>query len=430
MLYTNKNIVNLLISGFNNLFNNYPKIDKLNVFPVPDGDTGTNMFLTMKNAVANLENKDKNNEQSLDKLLDAFARDLIMGARGNSGVILSQIFRGFANGFKKNNEFTTINLKKSLLLARDVAYNAVMKPVEGTILTVIRETAEKCDELDNEMPVLDFFEKVCAYSKVSLKGTPDLLPILKEVGVVDSGGYGLVKIFEGMSYYLKNNKVISKVKQHEENTGNNINLVNHEEEFGYCTEVLIIFEEKDVNNVNINHVRKSLEDQGGTSVVAVIDSDIMKIHVHTLVPGNALTFLQQFGEFEKVKIENMTLQAEEHVNYVKDRKLVNKEALISVVPSIAIGNYFKQELKAAEFINGGFSMNPSTDDFLSAIEKVDAQNVFLFPNNSNAILAAQQAAKVEKNQKYMLFQQFQFKKEWFRWSLMIMKKHLKRILVF
>ncbi|AGM25343.1 DAK2 domain-containing protein [Spiroplasma chrysopicola] len=394
MEFNAKSFKNALISGYNNLYNFYPEIDKLNVFPVPDGDTGTNMNLTMTNAIKDIRDLEGD---SVSKLADAFARGLIMGARGNSGVILSQIFRGFANGLKETDEFSAAAVKTAMIQAKEVAYKAVMKPVEGTILTVIRETAENVEKITEELTVPALFRKIVVFSNESLKGTPELLPVLKEVGVVDSGGFGLVKVFEGMTEYLETGKVVAQRKKHAENTGNNVAMNLENEEFGYCTETIVILNEYYEKNIDVNNVRQTLEDQGGQSIVAVVDKDILKVHVHTLVPGLILTFLQKHGEFKNIKVENMTLQAEKHVKTIKaDRELKNKEAIIAVTPSVGIARFFKTDLNIQATVNGGQSMNPSTDDYLKAIEEVDAVDVFILPNNSNAILAAQQAAKVEK----------------------------------
>ncbi len=394
MEFNAKSFKDSLISGYNNLYNFYPEIDKLNVFPVPDGDTGTNMNLTMSNAVKEIN---EFNSESISKIADIFARGLIMGARGNSGVILSQIFRGFANSLKEFDELNFDSVKAGISQANEVAYKAVMKPVEGTILTVIRETAEHVSTLDQEISVPELFQKIVDFATESLNHTPELLPVLKEVGVVDSGGFGLVKIFEGITEYWKTGKIVPQQKKQVENVGENIVMALQNEEFGYCTEAIVMLDSKHINKINVTQVRQKLEDQGGKSIVAVVDNDILKVHVHTLLPGHILTFLQQHGEIKNIKIENMNLQAEKHIKTIKvDRQLKNPASIIAVIPSNGIANFFKTDLNIQFTVNGGASMNPSTDDYLSAIEAVDAVDVFILPNNSNAILAAQQAAKVER----------------------------------
>ncbi|AHF61331.1 dihydroxyacetone kinase [Spiroplasma mirum ATCC 29335] len=383
-----------LISGYNNLYNFYPEIDKLNVFPVPDGDTGTNMNLTMTNAVKEINEVDST---SISKIADVFARGLIMGARGNSGVILSQIFRGFANGLKGVTLLTSDAIKAAMMQAKEVAYKAVMKPVEGTILTVIRETAENINSVSGDMNVPNIFGKIVEFSTASLNNTPELLPVLKEVGVVDSGGFGLVKIFEGMTEYFSTGKVVPQLKKKHDNSENNIIMDNLEEKFGYCTETIVMLNDSYINKIDVTKIRQTLAEQGGKSIVAVVDQEILKTHVHTLMPGTVITFLQQFGEFRNIKVDNMTLQAKKHVKTIKvERKLKNKEAIIVVSPANGISKFFKTELNVQAVVYGGQSMNPSTDDYLKAIEDVDAVDVFILPNNSNAILAGQQAAKIEK----------------------------------
>lgn len=383
-----------LVSGHNNLYNFYKEINKLNVFPIPDGDTGTNMNLTMNNAIKEIN---KINSKSIINIADVFAHGLIMGARGNSGVILSQIFRGFANGLKKFDKFNFNSIKAGILQANEVAYKAVMKPVEGTILTVIREIAEHILILKKEISIPDLFQKIVDFANESLNNTPELLPVLKEAGVVDSGGFGLVKIFEGITKYWKTGKIVLKQKKQIKNISNNININLQNENFGYCTEVIVILNINYINKINIIHIRQIIEDQGGKSIIVVIDNNILKVHIHILFFGYILNFLQKYGEFKNIKIENMNLQVSKHVKTIKvDRKLNNSLAIIAVTPSNDISNFFKNDLNIQFTINSGYSMNPSTDDYLNAIETVDAVDVFILPNNSNAILSAQQAAKVEQ----------------------------------
>ncbi|AGR42386.1 DAK2 domain-containing protein [Spiroplasma diminutum] len=396
----------MITSGVNNLYNNYPHIDKLNVFPVPDGDTGTNMNLTCTNGFAEIENEDFDNVGSL---MSKFSRGLIMGARGNSGVIFSQIIKGFSNGMKDKENLDLSTWKESFTKAKEVAYAAVMKPVEGTILTVIRETSEFVNSMSEELTPDDFWEKVVTAANISLENTPELLPALKEVGVVDSGGYGLVKFFEGMQYFIQKLKPIAKLKKLEENTGANIEMA-IEDEFGYCTEAIVMLNEEYIEKLQIDTVRNTFEQYGNTSIVAVMDKDILKIHTHALMPGQVLSYLQQFGEFKTIKVENMTLQADKHVANTADsssanitaqqqRTLKNEVATIAVVRSKGMKDYFKNELSFDYVIDGGPKMNPSTNDFIKAIEAVDAKTVYIFPNDSNVLLAAKQAKDLEKMSK-------------------------------
>ncbi|ALD66739.1 DAK2 domain-containing protein [Spiroplasma cantharicola] len=400
----------MITSGVNNLYNNYPHIDKLNVFPVPDGDTGTNMNLTCTNGFVEIEKEEFSNVGSL---MSKFSRGLIMGARGNSGVIFSQIIKGFSNGMKDKEKLDLDTWKESFAKAKEVAYAAVMKPVEGTILTVIRETSDYVNALTKEQSPNDFWDGLVKAANKSLDNTPELLPALKEVGVVDSGGYGLVKFFEGMQYFVKKLKPISKLKKLEENTGSNIEM-SIEDEFGYCTEAIVMLNEEFIDKLKIDTVRDTFEQYGNTSIVAVMDGDILKVHTHALMPGQILSYLQQFGEFKTIKVENMTLQADKHVANKKEsaakitaqqqRKLKNAVATIAVVRSKGIQDYFKNELSVDYVIDGGPKMNPSTNDFMKAIEAVDAKTVYIFPNDSNVLLAAKQAKELEKMSKVVVIE--------------------------
>ncbi|AXK51343.1 DAK2 domain-containing protein [Spiroplasma alleghenense] len=395
----------MINSGANNLYNNYPYIDKLNVFPVPDGDTGTNMNLTVSNAYSEIN---KAEFSSFKELMQKFSRGLIMGARGNSGVIFSQIMKGFYKGMEDAEELNVETWKKSFASAKEVAYSAVMKPVEGTILTVIRETSDAVQKLDNNVSEKDFWNTVVEAATISLNNTPNLLQALKDVGVVDSGGYGLVKFFEGMQNVVTKEKVIARKKKLETNDGGNLSLDIEDSEFGYCTEAVVMLTSEWISKMKVDSVRQQLSEYGNNSIVAVKDEDILKIHTHALNPGQVLTFLQQFGDFNSIKVENMSLQADRQVKGTKEtghsqiknaRNLVNDFATIAVVPSEGIYKYFKNELNVDYVINGGSKMNPSTTDFMKAIEAVDAKTVFILPNNSNVIMAAKQAKELEKKSK-------------------------------
>ncbi|QBQ08014.1 dihydroxyacetone/glyceraldehyde kinase [Spiroplasma gladiatoris] len=401
----------MITSGVNNLYNNYPHIDKLNVFPVPDGDTGTNMNLTCTNGLAEIE---KEKFDSIGALMAKFARGLIMGARGNSGVIFSQIIKGFSNAMKNSDTLNINTWKEAFTNAKEVAYAAVMKPVEGTMLTVVRETSEFVNSInDNSIDVKTFWEQTIEVANKSLENTPNLLPALKEVGVVDSGGYGLVKFLEGVQHYAVNFKPVQKLKKLEENNGGNLDL-NIEDEFGYCTETIVMLNSDWTNKLKVDPIRSQLEQYGNSSIVVVIDEDIMKIHTHALMPGQVLTYLQQYGEFKTIKVENMTIQAEHQVKTEseggsgaseaaqKQRTLSKKYATIAVVRSRGMAKYFKEELNIDYVIDGGSKMNPSTNDFLKAIEAVDSEVVYIFPNDSNVLLAAKQAKEVEKLSKVVV----------------------------
>lgn len=394
----------MLISGAHNLYNHHHEVDKLNVFPVPDGDTGTNMNLTMMNGIKELNGKDYDNFKDFGTV---FTRGLIMGARGNSGVILSQIFRGFFYDFIHNKNYTDMeyfsssDILKALVHAKEFAYKAVVKPVEGTILTVINDGATKLNQLyPNEKNSLILFEKLLELMQESLKTTPELLPILKKVGVVDSGGAGLVFIFEGMLYGLKNNKaiVLNKKNTAEENT--KFDFIINEEEFGYCTELIVNLHKVNEEEFDLNQARIDLEELDGQSIVVVEDQGLIKVHVHTLNPGQILTYLQKYGDFLTVKIENMTEQAKAHAPMIAEpRKLNNEYAIVACVPGSGIEQFFKDELNVTATIFYSKKINPSIDDFLKVIKKVDAKVVYILPNDSNLLLAAEQARKIEKESK-------------------------------
>ncbi|WP_425381439.1 DAK2 domain-containing protein [Spiroplasma endosymbiont of Polydrusus pterygomalis] len=392
----------MLISGANNLYNHHFEVDKLNVFPVPDGDTGTNMNLTMMNGIKELNGKEYDN---LKTFATTFSHGLMMGARGNSGVILSQIFRGFFQVLKakdlKNDVISNEDLLKSWKSAQEYAYRAVMKPVEGTILTIVKDGANYINEI--EIAGKDFlfiFEKLLEGMNESLKRTPDLLPILKKVGVVDSGGAGLVYIVEGMVYGLKHGKAIAPKKKLEQQDTAKLEMVLNQENFGYCTEVIVKLNKVSKLDFNLNKTRTDLETMDGQSIVLVDNEDLIKVHVHTLKPGQILNYFQKFGEILKVKIENMTEQAKAHTQTIKPtRKLNNKFAIIAAVPGRGIETFFREELKVNNIIIYSKRINPSTDDFLKAIEIVDAKNIFILPNDSNLLLTAEQARKLEKKSK-------------------------------
>ena len=386
----------MLENGSNLLTNRHAEIDALNVFPVPDGDTGTNMYLTfsagVNDATATLSEYVGNISKSLSK-------GLLMGARGNSGVILSQIFRGFAQAIEGTKEVDILLLSKAFVKGSEVAYRSVMKPVEGTILTVIRESsymAFKYVEDHPECTLLEYFEYFIKEAHNSLEFTPELLPVLKEVGVVDSGGAGLVVILEGFRDALLGIKIELNQKM---STRENVQALLESEEFGYCTEFIIRLTESGMESFNEDKLKNALA-KLGESIVVVQDEDIVKVHVHTLKPGDALNLAQRYGEFVKLKIENMQ---DQHQSLIVATDAVASEAvaidekrkyaLIAVAAGEGLTQYFK-ELRADIVISGGQTMNPSTEDFVSAINSLNAEHVFLFPNNSNIILAAQQAKTV------------------------------------
>ena len=393
----------MIISGANNLFNCYPEVDALNVFPVPDGDTGTNMNLTISSGAKEVANRNDNNIYNIAK---AFSKGLLMGARGNSGVILSQIFRGFASGLEGKEKVDAVGLAEAFISGKNVAYKAVMRPVEGTILTVIREASEELnDKVEENMSIEECFEILIKQAKISLAHTPDLLPVLKEVGVVDSGGTGLVKILEGFYSALKGNVIEKNMATVTESAPNQMAGAEVEgDEFGYCTEFLLRVPEDPSSQGKKVFVEKrfaSVLQAHGNSIVIVRDEDIVKVHVHTLIPGYLLNYAQQFGEFVKIKVENMSEQHTELVNQGKEpgkeKEEVKQEAkeygIIAVASGKGLSDLFK-EYRADYVVTGGQTMNPSTEDFVEAIKKVNAKKIFILPNNSNIIMAATQACDV------------------------------------
>lgn len=387
----------MLESGMNNLGNHSGEIDALNVFPVPDGDTGTNMFLTFSNgAKAALDCK----EDHVGKILKALSRGLLMGARGNSGVITSQIFRGIFQALEDNETVDALQLAHALVNGSRVAYRAVMRPVEGTILTVVREAADYTYAYTVTEEIKDCTEviqKMVEEANESLKRTPELLPVLAEVGVVDSGGKGLCVIFEGFLSALKGT-VVQKADQEAVEDHVQTKVEGGEDEYGFCTEFVIQLNEIGMKNFSEEGFRDELASIGN-SLVCVQDEDLVKVHVHTLKPYVALKMGRRQGRFVKIKVENMQ-QQHDHIVELEDAKAAVEEpvehkkyAIITVAPGKGIDEMFK-EYRADIVIGGGQTMNPSTEDFFSAIEKVNADHIFILPNNSNIILAANQAKDV------------------------------------
>lgn len=396
----------MIISGANNLYNNYPEVDALNVFPVPDGDTGTNMNLTISSGAKEIATR---NDASVYDVAKAFSRGLLMGARGNSGVILSQIFRGFAQGLKGKIEATAQDISDALLMGKEVAYKAVMRPVEGTILTIIRESSQAlADSVYPDMPLDEALDILLKEARESLKRTPNLLPVLKEAGVVDSGGAGLCKIIEGFDLALHNQIVEKNMPDVVSDSVvepiiGNVQASLEHKEFGYCTEFILKLPEDPIKAKKKNFVPSRFSgvlNSHGNSIVMVHDDDLIKVHIHTLNPGNILTYAQQFGEFVKIKVENMS---EQHTHLIEeDAKAKEDEikkqpkkpfGLISVGAGKGIVDLFK-DLNCDYIVSGGQTMNPSTEDFIKAIKSINAEQIFILPNNSNIIMAATQACDV------------------------------------
>ena len=383
---------NMLLSGANNLQNNKDLVDKLNVFPVPDGDTGTNMSLTIASAVKELN---KSTEENITVIGKAIAKGSLMGARGNSGVILSQIIRGFSKGIENKEELSSIDLANALKLGSDTAYKAVIKPVEGTILTVVRESAEYAvQKAKKEKDIVNFLSAVIKEANVSLNKTPDLLPALKDAGVVDSGAKGLIIFYEGMLESLKGNFIeASKGASNADVEIKNVEYTNPADiKFGYCTE--FILESDAVTPEKIRDLMLPL----GDSLAVVGDEGIIKVHVHTNDPGIAIQTALKYGQLVTVKIENMRLQHENLLMEESNQEVEEKEYAV-IATSMGEGiNSILKDFNVDHIIEGGQTMNPSTQDFLDAIEKVNAKNIIIFPNNSNIIMSANQAKELsDKN---------------------------------
>lgn len=383
----------MLSNGANKLSNDYTEIDALNVFPVPDGDTGTNMSLTFN---AGVKDALACTSDDVCEIAKALSKGLLMGARGNSGVILSQIFRGIYQGVDGMKEINGFQLANALVKGSRVAYKAVMRPVEGTILTVVREAADytyafACGK--ENVTCLEVMQKMYDEAIESLNRTPELLPVLQEVGVVDSGGAGLCKILEGFVAALKG-EVIEKANE-QKNVASATTQV-ESDEFGYCTEFIIRLSTSGMKNFKEDSLRDSLATIGD-SVVCVQDEDIVKVHVHTLTPGEALNMGQRYGEFVKLKIENMQEQHDSILTADSSQPTKPVERSKYAIITVAAGDGLKEmftELRASYVISGGQTMNPSTEDFVDAINHVNAEHIILLPNNSNIVLAAQQAATV------------------------------------
>lgn len=400
-----KQFKKIFISGANNLFNNKNAIDALNVFPVPDGDTGGNMSSTAESA-SSVVKSDPNNENNIGLLTSQISKNMLLGARGNSGVILSQIFKGFALACENKEGLSWEEFKLAIKSAYERAYKSVLKPVEGTILTVIREVYEMVEKLE-EKTLLDTFEEITKQARISCDNTPTKLKILREVGVTDSGAEGLYSIFEGMLSSLKGEDIQISNTSNEISTWINDSEV-YDGEFGYCTEFIVdLTKPKKFNKDSfVNEVSKY-----ANSLVVVNDDNLLKVHGHTIKPGNLLNFAQKYGEFVKIKSENMVLQANESRNKnnllnendnSKKSPEIEKTKKNCGIVSCNLGSGFISRMKeygCDEIIESGQTQNPSAKDIITAIESVNAKNVFVLPNNSNIFLAAQQAAQVIKEKK-------------------------------
>ena len=387
-------LTKMFLGGAKNLEAKKEWINELNVFPVPDGDTGTNMTLTIMSAASEVNNL---SERTMETVAKAISSGSLRGARGNSGVILSQLLRGFTKGIKGYETLDVMTISNAFQKAVETAYKAVMKPKEGTILTVARGAADKAAELALEEEDLDvFFAGVIEEAERVLATTPDLLPVLKEAGVVDSGGQGLVEVLKG-AYDAYLGKEVDYTFEAPKSAPVKISAETEAEiKFGYCTEFIIVLDKKFEHKDEMEF--KAFLESIGDSIVCVADDDIVKIHVHTNHPGLAIEKALTYGSLSRLKIDNMREEHEEKL--IKDASKIaaqqkaeepRKEmGFISVSIGEGIGEIFKG-LGVDYLIEGGQTMNPSTEDMLNAIEKVNADHIFILPNNKNIILAANQA---------------------------------------
>ena len=410
-------LAKMFLAGAQNIEAKKDYINELNVFPVPDGDTGTNMSMTIMSAAK--EVTALNNPEMKD-LAKAISSGSLRGARGNSGVILSQLLRGFTKAIKEEKEIDVLALAAACQRARDTAYKAVMKPKEGTILTVASGIATKAAEMAEETDDLEvFIPAVIEYAEEVLNKTPEMLPVLKEAGVVDSGGQGLLEVIKGgYDAFLGKEIDYSSIKP---STSVTVNKVNAEDtadiKFGYCTE-FIILTEKEFTEEDEHEFKKFLSSIGD-SIVCVADDDVVKIHVHTNDPGLAIQKALTYGQFSKMKIDNMREehqeklirdaeklaeeQAKEEAAYEEKKTAEPRKAMGFITVSIGAGmNEIFKELGADYIIEGGQTMNPSTEDMLNAIDQVNADTVFILPNNKNIILAANQAKSLVEDKEIIV----------------------------
>lgn len=404
----------MFLAGAKNLEAKKEWINELNVFPVPDGDTGTNMTLTIMSAageVGALVNPD------METLAKAISSGSLRGARGNSGVILSQLLRGFTRSVSKNKELGAEAIAAAMEKGVETAYKAVMKPKEGTILTVAREAAAKATEIAEETEELEtFFQEIFAHAEATLEKTPEMLPVLKEAGVVDSGGQGLLEVFRGAIDGFLGKEI--DYSDFNKSAGSAVTKISPQAEadikFGYCTEFIILLEKPMPEEEE--HAFKEFLTSLGDSIVLVADDEIVKVHVHTNHPGQAIERALTYGALSRMKIDNMREEHQEKL--IKDAEKLAKEqaeqdasaksekpakeyGFISVSVGKGLTEIFK-ELGTDYLIEGGQTMNPSTEDMLNAIEKVNAKTIYIFPNNKNIVLAANQARDLTEDKEIIV----------------------------
>ncbi|MBC1289749.1 DAK2 domain-containing protein [Listeria welshimeri] len=391
----------MIALGAKNLAKNADFVDSLNVFPVPDGDTGTNMNLSMTSGA---EEVAKNDKETIGAVGANLAKGLLMGARGNSGVILSQLFRGFSKSIENKETLNAEEFANAFVKGVETAYKAVMKPVEGTILTVAREAAKAGIAAAAEHQEIELvMEAILKQGKVALEKTPDLLPVLKEVGVVDSGGQGLIIIYEGF-YGVLTGKM-AEAPDYMASMGELINAEHHRHvqdfmstddiHFGYCTEIIVKINENKpgLKPFDEEQFRQDLSEMGDSLLVAA-DDEVVKVHVHVEHPGEVFNYGQQYGSLLKMKVENMR---EQHNEIVGNEKTPTKEKASYGIVTVSAGDGLEklfESMGVSVVLSGGQTMNPSTEDIVKAIESANAEQVFVLPNNKNIQMAAEQAAQL------------------------------------
>ena len=395
--------------GSKNLAKNAEKINALNVFPVPDGDTGTNMNLSMSSGAKETA---ANVVENIGELGKSFSKGLLMGARGNSGVILSQLFRGMSQHIADKKEVNAKEFAEAIQNGVSIAYKAIIKPVEGTILTVAREAAEAgVKAAENTTSVVEVMEAIYAEAQASLKRTPELLPILKEVGVVDSGGQGLVCVYQGFVAALKGEKieglesVETNVVDMQFEDDHDMDFMSPEDiVYGFCTEFTVRLD-KEKKEFNEDKFREDMS-KFGDSLLVISDSEYVKIHVHTETPGDVFNYGQQYGELIKIKSDNMREQHREvlrkqEAKQVSAPKELKEQAMISISMGAGLSKVLTS-MGVDYIVEGGQTMNPSTEDIMKAIKEVNAKNIFIFPNNKNIQLAAKQAAELAEENVFVV----------------------------
>lgn len=395
--------------GSKNLAKNAEKINSLNVFPVPDGDTGTNMNLSMSSGAKETA---ANVVENIGELGKSFSKGLLMGARGNSGVILSQLFRGMTQHIADKSEIDAKEFAAAIQNGVSIAYKAIIKPVEGTILTVAREAAEAgVKAAENTTSVIEVMDAIYLEAQESLKRTPELLPILKEVGVVDSGGQGLVCVYQGFVAALKGEEiegldsVETNVVDMQFEDDHDMDFMSPEDiVYGFCTEFTVRLD-KNKKEFNEDKFREDMS-KFGDSLLVISDSEYVKIHVHTETPGDVFNYGQQYGELIKIKSDNMREQHREVLRKQEAKqasapKEVKEQAMISISMGAGLSKVLKS-MGVDYIVEGGQTMNPSTEDIMKAIKEVNAKNIYIFPNNKNIQLAAKQAAELAEENVFVI----------------------------